>query len=166
MESSDQIILRLATPDDAEGIIRAHGQAIRDKAAKYYSVEEMAAWAREITPERIAWERNDLAKGEAITYVAEQAGKIIGFATVVPPTNELRAVYVAAEAGRGIGSQLLAQAEIKAREQGAFFLAADASVNAINFYRRHGYVVGEPSMHTLRNGVTIACYKIRKDLLP
>ena len=79
---------------------------------------------------------------------------------------ELRACYVAPEAGRkGVGTALVIGIEQAAREHGLRFLERDSSLTAELFYRRNGYEVTGRGEHVLPNGQRMACVKMRKDIL-
>lgn len=76
--------------------------------------------------------------------VAESAGQIVGFATVLPgdaaDRAELEDLFVAPEAWRkGIGSLLLAEAERRAKALGAGTLEVVAGERARPFYEASGF---------------------------
>ncbi|GAA4121749.1 hypothetical protein GCM10023067_31070 [Aminobacter aganoensis] len=76
--------------------------------------------------------------------VAEIAGKIVGFVTVLPADAathaELEDLFVAPEAWRqGIGGMLLAEAERRARAFGARTLGVVAGERARSFYEASGF---------------------------
>ncbi|PSJ56065.1 GNAT family N-acetyltransferase [Pseudaminobacter soli (ex Li et al. 2025)] len=76
--------------------------------------------------------------------LAEQAGEIAGFVTVIADGAEGRAVledlFVAPAAWRkGIGAQLLTEAERRARAWGATHLWLVANERAQPFYEAHGF---------------------------
>lgn len=105
-----------------------------------------------------------ITKGEVIVYVAEHEGRIIGFTIVSPKTNKLLALYVISGNWKNVGKNLLMTVENQTRKMGASFLEGETSSNAKEFYRRCGYEISEASEHELPIGLTIPCYKIRKDL--
>ena len=90
---------------------------------------------------------------------------MVGIAALVFENSELRACYVAPEAGRkGVGAALVRALEHAARKQGLPFLELASSVTAEPFYRKEGYEVRERGEHVLRNGQRMACVKMRKAL--
>ena len=165
---SDNIRIRRPRLDDVAGIVRAHSEAIRAKAAAHYSAEQIASWTRansvETLEERLERERKTLAEGKVIAFVAELNGNIIGFSMLVPDKNELRAVYVAPGEWRGVGGLLLERIEEEARKLKVSYLECDASLNAENFYLKHDYEVVERTVHVLHDGSEVACVKMRKQL--
>ena len=165
MENDDSVIIRPATSEDAEGILRAHRDAIFSKAAADYSAEQMEAWATQLTPERIAEKKRRLAEGELVTFVSDVDGVIVGFGELVPAKNCVGAVYVAPGTWRGVGTRLLQAVENEARRLGISEICCDSSLNAENFYSKCGYEVVERAMHHLqRSGVEIPCVKMKKRL--
>jgi GNAT superfamily N-acetyltransferase len=101
-----------------------------------------------------------------VTYVAVEAGRILGFATVAPGHIEIEGLPAAARKrlpryplpvlrlarlavdevarGKGLGSQLLRfilQLALRmASEFGCVGVAVDAKSDAVDFYRRHGFI--------------------------
>ena len=105
--------------------------------------------------------QEDLAGGRLKEQVWEEDGLILGLLSTgdtadkdKPGAFEIWRVYLAPEArGRGIGGQLLAQAEESAREQGykeAVIWAFRENTRALAFYQKQGYrpdkeeYLGEP----------------------
>lgn len=79
-----------------------------------------------------------------------------------PDTAQIRYMAVRDEfQGHGIGKELLAYLEKKAREQGARRIILDARDNAVEFYRKNGYLVLEKG-HLLYG--EIQHYKMEKYL--
>lgn len=82
--------------------------------------------------------------------LAERGGAIAGFATVLPRGDgeaELEDLFVDPAAwGRGIGRQLLAEAETRAAALGAHSLHVVAGERARAFYERCGFRVTGPVM--------------------
>jgi putative acetyltransferase len=97
--------------------------------------------------------------------IAEIVGRVVGIAAAVFETFELRACYVAPDAGRkGVGSALVREIERAAREQRVPRLKLDSPVTAERLYQTVGYEVAERGEHFLGNGQRIACVKMRKEL--
>ena len=109
----------MATAEDAEGILRVHYDAVHKFAARSYPPEILDEWSSVVDERRIAATSRNISENpdDEICLVAELHGistgkvektaekeaektaqnKIIGFASVVPKNNELRAVYVSPE---------------------------------------------------------------------
>ncbi|WP_256078618.1 GNAT family N-acetyltransferase [Massilia sp. YIM B04103] len=92
--------------------------------------------------------------------LAEQAGEIVGFVTVIVDGEEGRAIledlFVTPAAWRrGIGAQLLIEAERRARVWGATHLWLVANERAQPFYEAHGFRFVERVETELGSGATL-----------
>jgi ribosomal protein S18 acetylase RimI-like enzyme len=154
--------VRRAREEDSEGVWRVHVRAIREIANSHYSPEEIEAWASPRRPEHYV---EPIRKMEF--YVAEEGGAVIGFGALSHENSEIEAVYVSPEVvRRGVGSAILRQLEVSARNLGVKSLKMDASLNAVPFYRSAGYESDKIATHRLASGVEIACVLMTKDLMP
>ena len=116
-------------------------------------------------PLGLEWEPNAFAaEDRAIHFGAFVDGKLV--ATVIlkpvePQMIKMRQFAVAPEfQAKGIGSELLKQAEKTAHKLGYVLIFAHARESALPFYLRHGYVVsGDPFTE-----VTVTHYYISKRL--
>ncbi len=158
----NQLVIREMRPEDARAFLEVHHAAVRGLANKDYSSEAIEAWAPiPITTQHVEAVQSN-PDGE-YRLVAEIDGRLVGIGCIVAEKNELRACYVAPSASRrGVGSALLREIELAAREQGSTYLEAESSVTAEPFYRSNGYLARERSEHVLRNGQRMACIKMRK----
>ena len=158
-------VVRLAVPADAEAIVAVHFAAVHRSACGAYAQEVLDLWSAAPGAARHERMQQVIADGDELVRVVEQDGEVVAFGSIVPRTQELRAVYVHPGAGRrGIGALLLAALEALAREHGLARLQMDASINAEAFYRRAGYGVVERGAHPLRDGLSMACVRMRKTL--
>lgn len=159
------IVVRDAKVEDAESIVTAHFSAVHQTAAKDYAQEILDEWSSSNLSERVAKMEQVIKnspEGE-VMIVAELDGRVVGFGSIVPKKNELRAVYVSAEAGsRGVGQAILEELESKARKLKVPELNLDSSFTAEHFYVIHGYQVVERSQHTLSSGRKMGCVIMRK----
>jgi putative acetyltransferase len=156
--------IREMRPEDARAFLEVHHAAVRRLASKDYPPEVIEAWApMPITSQHVEGIRSN--PDSEYRLVAEIDGRLVGIACMVAENNELRACYVSPSASRrGVGSALLREIEHAAREQGAPYLDADASLTAEPFYSRNGYLVRERGEHVLHNGQRMACIKMRKTI--
>jgi GNAT superfamily N-acetyltransferase len=111
---------------------------------QFYELPAEAASARTFLSMR-------LQAGQAIVYLAEDAGRAIGFMLLYPtfcslalaPIWVLNDLYVPQDArGRGVAGTLLAQAERLGRERGAAYLmlsTAHSNFTAQRLYEAHGW---------------------------
>jgi putative acetyltransferase len=155
--------IRPATTADAEAIIDLHFAAVHQTAAAFYPTEILDIWSRLPDEARYQRIRDAIAKGEELFLVAEDGSGVVGFGSIVPSAQELRAVYVHPKVGRtGIGSRILTSLERLAIDRGVSHLQMDASINAESFYRHAGYESVERGVHRLGNGHEMACVKMKK----
>jgi putative acetyltransferase len=157
--------IRPAVAADAAGVAEVLFEAVRRTAAAFYPPEVIASWAHAPDARRCAEIREAILGGDELCLVAERAGQVVGFGSIIPASGELRAVYVDPGAGRsGVGSALLRKLEELAAARGLSALHMDASLNAEAFYAAHGYQVLARAMHQMAGGGQMACVKMRKSL--
>jgi putative acetyltransferase len=165
MADESPFAIRKMISDDARAFLEVHHAAVRGVAAKDYSAEIIDAWAPLPINERQA--AGILTNpDDEYRLVAETEGRVVGIAALVAKNHEVRACYVAPEAGRrGVGSALLREIEREALQRGLKFLETDSSLTAEPFYAAQGYLVLERGEHVLYNGERMACVKMRKHLV-
>jgi ribosomal protein S18 acetylase RimI-like enzyme len=125
-------VIRRATPDDAAGIAavlvrswrRAYADIVDPQVLDDLDVDERAQKWRE-------W----LNENEALAWVAEEGGRVVGFASL--RGAKLTTLYVDPVAqGAGVGTRLLAEAEgAGARELEIF----EANGHGRHFYEARGW---------------------------
>ena len=107
------LIVRPARPEDAEGIVRVHGDAWRAAYRGIVPDAHLEKVGRE--PDAVERRRRWMANPATRTIVAEEAGEVVGFALGGPRRegdaayeSELYAIYVlAGSQRRGIGRLLI-----------------------------------------------------------
>lgn len=164
-----RIAIRLATPDDADAVTAAFHAAIHGKAACCYDAEQLSAWCagRDVEQFRRELElgMNPFLVAEALADnpVEELPGaasvnareaeasepreaeppatvpspRVVGFGAL--RGDEVAYLYAAPQAPPGTGSALLRELERHAEELGWPELRLTASLNALDFYKEHGY---------------------------
>jgi GNAT superfamily N-acetyltransferase len=134
--------------------------AIRTGAVSVYDPEVVEVWVDAFNPQ------NFPANIERMEfYVAElQGGRLGAFLAFDLNTAEIDSVYVAPwGGGLGLGSFLLGFAEEKGRLAGLDTMWLDASLNAVGFYQKYGWV--EMERHArVRKGIEIPVVKMEKAL--
>lgn len=152
--------IRRARQEDCDSIARVHAAAVSGIRTALYTPEEIQAWAVPKKPESY----EESIRGKEF-FVAEDSGAILGFGVLNQEIAEVEAVYVTPEAGRrGIGLEILRKLEERASARGLRQLRLNASLNAVPFYERAGYVAQEPSKYRLLTGVEISCVPMMKTM--
>ncbi|HUS09609.1 MAG TPA: GNAT family N-acetyltransferase [Pyrinomonadaceae bacterium] len=153
--------IRRARPEDCHSICSVHAAAVRGIRTALYTSEEIEAWA---VPRAPASCEESIRSKEF--FVAEDGGAVVGFAVLNQDIAEVEAIYVTPEAGRrGIGLGVLRKLEERATALGLKLLRLNASLNAVPFYERAGYVAQERSKYRLLTGVEIACVPMVKAMI-
>lgn len=137
--------IRPATLADAEALCALHKASVRALCLGAYTATEIEAWLRDRESQGF---RHAMAEGGETMLVAECDGAVVGFASI--KETMLFGLYVDPGTGRGAGRVLLAAAEDEVRRRGASVLSLQATLNAVPFYRQHGFMRQERS--TVRRG--------------
>lgn len=154
------LVVRSFDPGDAEPLGRLFHRAVREGAAAHYDADQRAAWSP-APPDGAGWTAR---LAEAETVVAEQAGEIVGFMSLVVTSGYLDLAYVAPEVmGGGVADALYAVLETRARCAGPGHMTSDASELARPFFERHGWQV-IARQEIVRGGVTMHNYRMEKTL--
>ena len=163
----DRLTIRPAAEGDAQTILAVHRAAVLQTAASAYGPDILDAWAAGSDPDSVRKMGRIIASQAELALVVEEAEVVVGFGSIVPALEELRAIYVHPHHGRrGIGARILEALQQLARGHQMQVLRMDASLNAEGFYRRHGFVAIGHGEHALRNNARMACIKMEKTLLP
>jgi putative acetyltransferase len=153
--------IRRAVQEDCHSIGNVHAAAVRGIRTTLYTPAEIQAWAVPRDPS--SYEESIRSKE---FFVAEDGGAIVGFGVLNQEIAEVEAVYVTPGAGRrGIGLEVLRKLEERASALGLSMLRLNASLNAVPFYEKAGYVAQERSKYRLLTGVEIACVPMVKAMI-
>ena len=145
------IELRPAIPTDLQHLWELRTRAVAHACAAHYSKEVMSAWLASSPPAPLP---GLLARGGGL--VAEDHGRALGYAVLDAAGGEVEAVFVEpAQQGRGIGALLLRALEDAARAAGCERLYLSASLNAVPFYARAGFVAVREELYPHRSGIGI-----------
>lgn len=147
--------IRRARPEDAPALARTMRASIRGLARAAYDPRQIAAWSS-LPSLYHAWAMT--AGGETV-FVAERAGRILGYASL--RGGEVTALFVRpSAAGRGLGSTLLSRVEREARRRGRARLVLLASRNAAAFYRARGWAGSRTTRVPLPGGGALAAVRL------
>lgn len=86
----------------------------------------------------------------SFSFVAEDEGKVLGYVAVIPMGDaaaDVESIAVDPDHwGKGVGGGLLSAAEKEMKQRGfsiSILEVRDRNIEAIQFYKKHGYVVKE-----------------------
>lgn len=171
--------VREASPDDVAAIRAVHAASIQGLAASHYDADQIESWSDVDADDyalpaegfHVVVAEEDGVGGEGAegeqdgAEGAGEGGSIAGFGALDLESGEVRAVYVHAQhAGEGVGSSILRALEERAARAGLADLHLTASLNAVPFYERHGWVSTEPTTHELGDGVELEAQAMEKSL--
>lgn len=137
-----------------------HLRAVRETCAGSYAAPQIDAWSGVLSPESYS---SLLRKRLMIVAVADAS--VVGFGQLNPEAREIEAIYVLPDRqGQGIGRRLLAELEQRARRLGLRKLEVSATLNAVGFYERHGYLRRRVAVHRMPTGLELQCVRMAKAL--
>ncbi len=139
-ESETKVSIEIAKAEDAEEIVRIHYASVHEICARDYKPNHLNAWSSEPNEKRFAFQRERLTNGERTYWVARVNGEAVGFSSADFREEKIGTLYLRPDwIGRGVGELLLAKAEEALRKHGLKRIKLIATLNAENFYKRHGY---------------------------
>ncbi len=155
-----KIYLRNVVEADFEALAGVHKKSIRELCGAHYTTAQIESWTGILEPGIY-----DQALQEKVFIVARDGQGILGFGMLDLKKAEVSAVYLSPEAiGRGLGRRVLEELEQTAARKGLVYLTVYATLNAIGFYRHHGYKPIEDTFHVLPDNTRLECVKMEKRL--
>ena len=138
--------VRDVTPADAEAVRTVHYASIIGLGPDAYEQRQVEAWASGCG----SADYETAIKADVLSYVvADRDGVVVGFGSLkwealdgyeADVGAEVTAVYVLPSVAReGVGTEIYAELERQAREEGVTVLGLSASLPAVPFYEAHGY---------------------------
>lgn len=154
------IELRAATCDDLAALWELRTRAIAHACAAHYSDAILAIWLASPVPDSL---RQLVASGDGTVAVEDDC--MLGYAVLNAVSGEVEGLFVEpAQQGRGIGALLMRAVEAMARTTGPQRLFLSASLNAVPFYQRVGFLIVREEMYPHRSGVGIPSVYMEKQL--
>lgn len=154
------IVLRRATLDDIAPLWELRTRSIDYSGPDHYTPEVLAIWLAAPAPAALQWH---IEHGGGL--VAVEDGAILGYAVLDPLSGEVDAAFVdPLRQGLGIGRVLLDALEANARAGGIERLFLSASLNAVAFYERAGFVAVREELYPHRSGIGIPSVFMEKVL--
>lgn len=154
------MLIRKAVESDAGRIWELHAESIRHFCSAAYTPEQIDEWVGALALERY------FAAMKALEFVvADEGNEVQGFCILNLQTGELHAIYLSpAATGRGLGRKLMTWAEKMAHQHGWKELVLQATLNAVPFYEKCGFLIECTTNQPLPSGMSRACVRMRKTL--
>ena len=131
----DSILLPPARRGDGRSLYELTWASVKGLAQNHYSPEVIANW---MDQRSAAYYENLIDRGRLI--VAEQRAVIVGFVDAEP--GELTRLFILPSvAGSGLGKRLLQVGIELARREHNGPVRVEATLNAVNFYKKHGFKI-------------------------
>lgn len=176
---ADGLKIRNAIETDVENIYRIHTEAIRKKCSTRYGAEDVTAWVVRLEKAKylpfIA--ANEIIVAEISQNDREQPGKVVGFGHLIADTGadskessggatmQIRGLFADPDCGvKGVGTALVKELEKRARECGAERINVNSSLNAVEFYKKCGFVALDMTTHQISENSCLQCQKMIKKL--
>jgi N-acetylglutamate synthase-like GNAT family acetyltransferase len=153
------MLIREFDISDTEEIMQLFYDAVHSINIRDYSPEQVDAWA----PKDMDYAQWSDRLQSRMTYVAEEEGKVIGFAEL-EKTGHIGCFYCHADyQTMGVGTQLLNQIQLTAKKLGLQKLFTEASITARPFFERRGFRVITPQ-EVERRGMKFINYVMEKNI--
>lgn len=160
-QARPQLALRPALPADMRLLAEIFRASIAELTGDDYSEGQQDAWASAADDEAAFSKK---LAGQ-LTLIATLGGSPVGFISLVG-SDKLDMLYVhPAAAGQGAGAMLADAVEKLAAARGATKLNVEASDNALEFFKKRGYVAQQRSTVT-RGEEWLASTTMEKKLEP
>jgi predicted N-acetyltransferase YhbS len=114
----EPVIIRRASPADAEAIADCHREAVEKKAAGFYSADVIAEWSCN----RIEKIRGQIQNQDFIYLVASLDSRVLGYGLAIPLEFELKGLCVRPNNNGRVGTSLLAALLDECKKRGCHHL--------------------------------------------
>ncbi len=151
--------IRLFQPQDTNRLAQLFHDTVREVNIQDYTADQVQAWA----PENLHFRDWERVCSDRFTYIAEEAGEIIGFAEL-EPNGHIDCFYCHKDyQRRGVGTRLYQTIETKAVELGIKKLYTEASITSRTFFKSRGFGITKEQQVLVR-GEKLINYAMAKDL--
>ncbi len=151
--------LRAARPEDVQTIQAIHNASVYGLCSGYYLPDQQKSWTAAFAAAISGVFEEDGVR----LIVAEHQGVLAGFGLL--KDNCICAVYVRPEfAGLGLGRELVLSLEARVDSGRYDRICLSASLNAVGFYERLGYICDGGGEMQLPDGNHLQCTDMHKDL--
>lgn len=148
---------RIGTIDDVSTLWALRTRCVRELCSSHYPPEVIAPWSA--SPPPVQYSR---LLGQGGCVVAEDdRGDVLGFGVLDAESNEIDALFVDPDrGGQGIGQALMQR--LLALADPTREVVLSASLNAVPFYQRQGFVAECEELYPHPSGVALASVKMRR----
>ena len=163
--TAEAFTIALATPEDAEEMVRVHYASVHGVCSKDYQDECLQVWSPEPSEKRFMHYRDWILDTKNYFLVAREAsGAIAGFGSVDRNEAKITTLYILPKwIGKGLGSRLLNMLEAELARLGRRKIQLMSTLNAEKFYQRSGYKTLRSALHN-RQGVAIPALDMEKEI--
>ena len=161
------VMLENIKPEMAAEILAIRHDSVHNgKAKEFYSTDALKRWSPPPQPNLIrAWSQLWSQSGAMGVLARDTSGHAVGFGILDANQARIGAIYVRSNyTGKGAGSAIIRYLEKIALVRGSKMLSLDASLNSVNFYLRHWYMVNGIDFFVLPSGEKLPCAKMSKIL--
>lgn len=144
---TQRISYRRSTADDTQAVFDLVTASVRRLAPVPYSQEVIDTW---MVGRKVEDYQLDCAQG--LVWLAETGGRPVGFSQGEP--SEVKRLFVDADfTGLGIGAGLMERALDDARSGNRKAIVIEATLNAVPFYKKWGFVEVSEGIFPGREGL-------------
>ncbi|TKB44005.1 GNAT family N-acetyltransferase [Thalassotalea mangrovi] len=154
-------MIRVAKLEDYPDMDKLFRLSANQLCQSVYTSEQLKSWAGRPWPERFM--RNS-SEGHQ-QYVMTRERRVICFGIIDVMAKNIVALFVHPKySGQNIGHEMMKFLLQQAAERQIDSLTLDSSLNAVNFYRRHGFSEIGRSTFTTQNGTNLESVQMIKHL--
>ncbi len=154
-------MIREANPSDYVTMDALFRSSARAFCSRSYGRQVIENWAGKPWPDRF---RKSKESGDE-QYVLTMDGNVVCFGSINLESHTLVSLFVSPHhSGKGVGECMIKFLLERAASSGIGVLKVDSSLNAVNFYVRHGFMEVSRSMYCTKNGVEMESVQMERKL--
>lgn len=154
-------MIREANPSDYVAMDALFRRSAKAFCSRSYGSQVIEDWAGAPWPDRF---RKSKESGDE-QYVIIIDGDVVCFGSINLERHTLVSLFVSPRhSGKGIGERMVKFLLERAASSGIEVLKIDSSLNAVNFYVRHGFMEISRSMYRTKNGVEMESVQMERKL--
>lgn len=151
------VYLRAGIVADMPALWALRTRCVRETCRTHYPPEVIAPWAASPAPVQFG----PLIEAGGCVVAEDADGNLLGYGVIDLHANEVDALFVDPDRpGQGIGAQVLASLEGLADPGRPVVLSA--SLNAVPFYQRMGFVADGAALYPHPSGIALESMRMHK----